>query len=154
MQNLVNGKLKHITLHAPVYHCIPGYSSVPLYTGVLQSTTVYWGTPVYHSILGYSSVPQYITSIPQYTGVQCTPVYHSILGHHTGALQCHSILGYTSIPEVLQSLPVAQTNYVWYTLSLSLNNLLLSKVSVELHFEHSYDITPALFAGKAERAVY
>ena len=78
--------------------------------------------------------------------LQCTTVYRDTPVYL-------SILGYSSIPGVLQSPPGAQTNYFWYTLSLSLN-ILLSKVSVELHFEHSYDITPALFAGKAERAVY
>ena len=137
----------------PVYHSILEYSSLPQYTWVLQCTTctVYWGTPVYHSILGYSSVPQY-TRVLQYTTVyQCTPVYHSTLGYS-------SVPQYTRVLQYTQGTPVPamQVLYLVYTciLSLSLNNFLLSKVSVELHFEHSYDITPALFAGKVERAVY
>ena len=108
------------------YTFADAYSSLPQYTGVLT---------VYHSILGYSSLPQYF-GLLKYTGVlqyTCTRVPRY---SNSGVLQ------YT---RVLQFLPGTPINYVWCTHSLSLSNLLLSKVSVELYFEHRYDLTPAFF---------
>ena len=95
----------HLLMLTSVYHSILRYSQytrILQYIGVLQSTTVYWGT---------HSIPQYVGVLQSTTVYWIAQVYRGTsIYMYQSTLECQGtpIMGYSSIPGYSSSCQVLQ----------------------------------------------